>query len=95
VEEIRKMSGTAEGEARRALARLQRAIEKSTAELDAVKGTLRHAEGADFPAADFEAAAAHLDALESFVQEQSARLADKMLHAGGIEPGRVRRSGGM
>jgi hypothetical protein len=56
-----------------------------------VEGTLRHAEGSDFPAADFDAAAARLDAVTRFVDEQAERLQQKILHAGGLEPGRVRR----
>lgn len=86
--------GTVEGEARRALARLRRAVEKARAELDGVSGALRHAEGEDYPADAFAVAGAHVAALDAFVDEQAARLAEKLLHAGGIEPGRVRRSGG-
>jgi hypothetical protein len=86
---------TVEGEARRALGRLRRAVEKAGSELDAVRATLRIAEGEEFPADAFDAAAADVAALASFVDEQAARLAEKMLHAGGIEPGRVRRSGGL
>lgn len=85
---------TVEGEARRALARLKRAIEKAASELDAVDGALRRAEGDDFPAAAFDDAAAHLSAVMDFVEEQAERLQEKILHAGGIEPGRVRRTGG-
>lgn len=88
------MSGTAEGEARRALARLRRSVEKSVNELDAVAGALRHAEGGDFPAAEFDEAAQHLEAVAGFVEEQAERLQEKILHAGGLEPGRVRRTGG-
>jgi hypothetical protein len=80
--------------ARRALARLNRALEKTARELDAVDGSLRHAEGADFPADDFAAATDHLDAVTRFVEDQQQRLQDKILHTGGLEPGRVRRTGG-
>jgi hypothetical protein len=59
-----------------------------------VRGALRPAEGEDFPDAAFDEAAAHIAALERFVDEQAERLQDKILHTGGIEPGRVRRSGG-
>jgi hypothetical protein len=79
-------------EARRALNRLNRAVEKAEAELDAVVGALRHAEGDDFPQAEFDAAATHLHDVANFVEEQAQRLQEKILHAGGIEPGRVRRS---
>jgi hypothetical protein len=85
---------TVEGEARRALARLRRAIEKAAGELDAVDGALRTAEGSDFPTAAFDDATAHLRAVADFVDEQADRLQEKILYAGGIEPGRVRRTGG-
>ena len=88
------MSVPAEREARRALNRLRRALEKAVAELGGVGGSLRHAEGPDFPAADFEEAREHLERVVDFVDEQAARLEEKILHAGGLEPGRVRRSGG-
>ncbi|HEX7089324.1 MAG TPA: hypothetical protein VF192_04270 [Longimicrobiales bacterium] len=88
------MRGTVEGEARRALARLRRALEKADRELEAVAGSLRHAEAEDFPAAEFEEASSHLSAVHAFVEEQAERLEHKILAAGGLEPGRIRRSGG-
>lgn len=88
------MSDPAIREARRALQRLKRATEKVDTELGAVRGALRHAEGADFPHADFDAAAGHAAALLTFCDDQAERLQDKILHAGGLEPGRVRRSAG-
>lgn len=78
-------------EARRALNRLRRAVEKAEQELGAVVGALRHAEGADFPAAEFAAAESQLQLVQQFIDEQEQRLQEKILHAGGIEPGRVRR----
>jgi hypothetical protein len=80
-------------EARRALNRLYRAVEKAARELEAVEGALRHAEGSDFPADAFAQAGAHLDACITFIEEQQQRLEEKILHAGGLEPGRVRRTG--
>ena len=82
---------TAAKEARRALNRLRHALEKADAELDAVAGALRHAEADDFPAADFEHAREQIWLVAQFVEEQEQRLQEKILHAGGIEPGRVRR----
>ncbi|MEX1184169.1 MAG: hypothetical protein WEF86_13135 [Gemmatimonadota bacterium] len=79
-------------EARRALNRLRRAVEKADAELLTVAGELRTAEADDFPSAAFDEALAQLRALEQFVDEQEQRLQDKILHSGGIEPGRVRRT---
>jgi hypothetical protein len=83
----------AANEARRALSRLRRAVEKADAELGAVGGALRHAEAGDFPAGEFAAAAEHLLAIAQFIDEQEQRLQEKILHVGGIEPGRVRRGG--
>ena len=88
------MGDPAVREARRALQRLKRAAEKVDAEMSAVRSALRHAEGADFPHADFVAAAAHAAALLAFCDGRAERLQDKILHAGGLEPGRVRRSAG-
>jgi len=87
------MSETAEREARRALSRLRRAVEKATRELGSVEGSLRHAEGRDFPAAEFDEAGAHMRAITDFIDEQERRLEEKILSAGGLEPGRVRRTG--
>jgi hypothetical protein len=87
------MKNSPESEARRALARLRRAMEKAQRELADVHGALRHAEADDFPAADFAAAETHLQGVIQFVTEQAERLEEKMLHAGGLEPGRVRRTG--
>jgi hypothetical protein len=86
------MSGPVESEARRALNRLRRAVEKLERELDGVAGALRHAEGNDFPAQQFAEIAASVASIQSFIDEQSERLEEKILHAGGLEPGRVRRS---
>ncbi|CAN5716920.1 hypothetical protein BH23GEM9_BH23GEM9_35860 [soil metagenome] len=83
----------AANEARRGLNRLRRAIEKADGELAAVAGALRHAEAGDFPADEFAAAEQHLQAVAQFIDEQEQRLQEKILHAGGIEPGRVRRGG--
>lgn len=88
------MTDFAAKEARKALVRLRRAVEKAALELDAVRGALRHAEGDDFPADHFATAEAQLDAVAVFVDEQAERLDEKILHAGGLEPGRIRRTGG-
>lgn len=83
-----------EGEARKALNRLRRALEKSRRELDALAGALRHAEGADFPKDRYDATEERMQAIFDFADEEAARLQEKILHAGGLEPGRVRRGGG-
>lgn len=85
-------SQSAEGEARKALARLRRAVEKVDHELSAVEGALRHAEGNDFPADAFAEVQSKVADLTSFIDEQAERLEEKILHSGGLEPGRIRRS---
>jgi hypothetical protein len=80
-----------EREARRALNRLRRAVEKSTRELDSLAGAIRHAEGDDFPADDYDHVESLLAEIESFLGEEERRLQEKILHTGGLEPGRVRR----
>ena len=82
---------SAESEARKALNRLRRAIEKAERELDALRGALARAEGDDFPHAEYQKASEALGTLLEFTDEEGARLQEKILHAGGLEPGRVRR----
>jgi hypothetical protein len=83
---------TAEAQARKALNRLRRAAEKAERELETLEGALRHAEGDDFPVTDYRAVAEALRRLLVFTDEEGARLQEKILHSGGLEPGRVRRS---
>ena len=85
---------SAEREARRALARLKRALEKARRELDSLRGALESAEGADFPAGEYQEADEHLAAVQEWSGREGGRLQAKILQAGGLEPGRVRRTGG-
>jgi Cdc6-like AAA superfamily ATPase len=85
------MPSSAESDARTALNRLRRAAEKARRELDALEGALRHAEGSDFPEEEYRGVDAMLSRLEDFTEEEARRLQAKILHAGGLEPGRVRR----
>jgi len=89
------MNDTPEREARRALVRLRRSVEKAVTELAAVRGALEHVEGADFPTDAFADADQRLAAVDAFIDEQAERLEEKLLAAGGLEPGRVRRTGGL
>lgn len=81
-----------EQEARRALTRLRRSLQKSLREMDALDAAIRSAEGADFPARSYDEARDHVDRLLSFLDDEERRLRDKMLAAGGLEPGRIRRA---
>jgi hypothetical protein len=83
---------SAEKEARRALARLRRALEKSQRELESLEGAIRHAEGSDFPAEEYRQAAERMVELVDFAEAEGGRLEEKILQAGGLEPGRIRRS---
>jgi hypothetical protein len=85
------MSDAAVSEARKALNRLRRAAEKALREMEALQGSLRHAEAEDFPTEAYDRQFGSLVALLDFVDEEGARLQEKILHAGGLEPGRVRR----
>ena len=88
------MSDAAASEARKALNRLRRASEKALQELDALEGALARAEAEDFPRDAYAAVRAQLEELLEFTDEEAQRLQGKILHAGGLEPGRVRRPGG-
>lgn len=87
------MAGAAESEARKALMRLRRAVEKAARELEISEAVLRDVEGGDFPAAVFDEAARHLLAVGEFIDEQSERLQAKILEAGGLDPELLRRGG--
>ncbi len=86
------MSGTSEAEARKALGRLKRAVEKGRRELEALEGALRKVEGEDFPQGDYTRAASELSQVAEFADAEGRRLQAKVLEAGGLEPGRIRRS---
>lgn len=89
------MVGAAEREARRALMRLRRSVEKSGRELELVEAALREAEGDSFPADVFDVAARHLYAIAEFIDEQEERLEARILEAGGLDPERLKRTGSM
>ncbi len=82
---------TAESEARKALNRLRRAAEKAEREVEELRGALRHAEGSDFPSEEYDKISEAIHRVLDFTDEEAARLQEKILHAGGLEPGRVRR----
>ena len=82
---------SAEAGARKALNRLRRALEKAEREVETLKRALIHAEGEDFPAETYEEVATAIQRVLDFTDEEGARLREKILHTGGLEPGRVRR----
>ena len=82
---------TAESEARKALNRLRRAVEKAQREIVALEGALARAEGPDFPADLYEGMNLSIRQLLDFTEEEATRLQEKILHSGGLEAGRVRR----
>lgn len=69
-------------------------MEKARRELRALRGALEQAEGDDFPADDYRECDERLATVAEWVGQEEARLRAKVLHAGGLEPGRVRRSSG-
>jgi len=83
---------TAEKEARKALNRLRRAVEKSLREVETLEGAIRHAEGEDFPLEEYDGVRDQLGGIMDFLEEEGRRLEAKILETGGLEPGRVRRS---
>ena len=86
------MVESTEKEARKALVRLRRAVEKSRKELDSLSGAIRHAEGDDYPREEYEGIRDRMNEILEFLDEEGRRLEEKILSAGGLEPGRIRRS---
>ena len=82
---------SAESEARKALNRLRRALEKAEREIRALEGALSHAEGDDFPVETYDEVNEAIRRVLDFTDDEAARLQEKILHAGGLEPGRVKR----
>ncbi len=60
--------------------------------MEALEGALSHAEGDDFPRAEYEKASEAIRRVLDFTEDEGSRLQEKILHSGGLEPGRVRRS---
>lgn len=85
---------TTEREARRALNRLRRSVEKTLREIEGLEGVIARAEGDDFPEEQYRETRELLERVRTFTEEEGRRLQEKILATGGLEPGRVRRSGG-
>jgi hypothetical protein len=84
---------SADSEARKALNRLQRALEKSRRELRSLSGAVERDGTSDHPAAAYSEAEAQLEALLAFTRDEGARLQERVLRGGGLEPGRLRSFG--
>lgn len=80
------MAGRSEREARRALQRLRRAVEKAARELEEVTVLIADLEGAAVTREVFKGAAQHLAAVEEFIDEQAEALEARLLEAGGLDP---------
>ena len=86
------MTDSAESRARKAPNRLRRAMEKALIELDVLEVALVSVEGEDFPRRAYAGLRSRLGEVLEFTDEEGTRLQEKVLQAGGLEPGRVRRS---
>ena len=84
---------TPEAETRRALARLRRAVEKARREVRGLRKALDPAEADGFPGDDYTTMDEHLAEITELVNREQSRQQAKILRAGGIGPGRLRRSG--
>lgn len=60
--------------------------------MEALEGALSRAEGDDFPRHEYDRASEAIRRALDFTEEEGSRLQEKILHTGGLEPGRVRRS---
>ena len=85
---------TPESEARRALVRLRRALEKARREVRGLREALDASEAEGFPGDDYAEMDDHLAAVTDLVNREQARQQAKILRAGGIGPGRLRGSAG-
>ncbi len=84
---------TPEAETRRALARLRRALEKAKREVRGLREGLDESEADGYPADDYAEMEEHLGAVTDLVNREQARQQAKVLRAGGIASGGLRRSG--
>ena len=66
----------------------------SQREVATLEAALARAEGDDFPVEAYGEVRGMLTSLARFCDEEGSRLQEKILHTGGLEPGRIRRTGG-
>ena len=83
---------TPEAETRRALARLRRAVEKARREVRGLREGLDESEADGYPGDEYADLEEHLRAVTELVNREQARQQAKILRAGGIAAGGLRRS---
>lgn len=83
---------TPEAETRRSLARLRRALEKARREVRRLREGLDGSEVDGYPGDDYAEMERHLEAVTDLVNHEQTRQQAKILRAGGIGSGRLRRS---
>ena len=81
---------SADSEARKALNRLQRALEKSWRELRSLSAAVGREGSSEHPAEAYADAETHVEALLVFTREEGTRLQERVLRGGGLEPERLR-----
>jgi hypothetical protein len=79
-----------ESDARRALNRLRRALEKSQRELSSLAQAGERMEGSGFPAGGYREAEEGMDRILDFLAEEERRIQAGLLRRGGIDAGRLR-----
>lgn len=84
---------TPEAETRRALARLRRALEKAKREVRGLREGLDESEADGYPGDEYAEMEEHLGAVTDLVNREQARQQAKILRAGGMASGGLRRSG--
>lgn len=84
---------TTDADIRRALNRLQRALEKARREIRGLSEALEQSESDGFPGDDYAEMESHLAAVVDLVKREQARQQLKILRSGGIAPGRLGAGG--
>lgn len=80
---------TPDADIRRALNRLQRALEKARREIRGLREALEQSEADGFPGDDYNEMEGHLASIVDLVKREQARQQLKILRSGGIAPGRL------
>lgn len=80
---------TPDADIRRALNRLQRALEKARREIRGLREALEQSEADGFPGDDYAEMEDHLASVVDMVKREQARQQLKILRSGGITPGRL------